>query len=110
MVRRKFNSKFFPPEKQKLTANGGVNTPNYCPNVPFAEVEQAIRELEKIHPAQVTTDKIKVLCARNRDAMPVVQPNLSKTGKEIVERSAQQLRMYDDMFDTHTPKAKEDVA
>ncbi len=79
-------------------------------DVPFAEVEQAIRELEKIHPAQVTTDKIKVLCARNRDAMPVVQPNLSKTGKEIVERSAQQLRMYDDMFDTHTPKAKEDVA
>jgi len=76
----------------------------------FAEVEQAIVELERIHPDHVTTDKIKVVCAKNREMAPVVQATLSETGQEIAERSIEHLRMYDDLFETHTVETKEDVA
>jgi len=76
----------------------------------FAEVEQAIVELERMHPDHVTTDKIKVVCAKNREMAPVVQATLSETGQEIAERSIEHLRMYDDLFETHTVETKEDVA
>lgn len=78
--------------------------------VDFTEVEQAIQELERIHPEHVTTDKIKVLCAKNRDMAPVVQAILSETGQEIADRSTEHLRMYDDLFNTHTAETKEDAA
>ncbi|KAB2951501.1 IS21 family transposase [Heliorestis acidaminivorans] len=73
----------------------------------FAEVEQAIATLKAIHPSHVTTDKVKILCAKNRD-MTVVQTPVSKTAQEIAERSLEHLRMYDDMFHTHLIKSKED--
>lgn len=76
----------------------------------FAEIEQAIQELEQIHPDHVTTDKIKVLCAKNRDLAPVVQATVSKPGQEIAERSMEHLRMYDELFDTGLAERKEGAA
>ncbi|MGF9715175.1 IS21 family transposase [Paenibacillus cisolokensis] len=76
----------------------------------FAEIEQAIQELEWIHPAHVTTDKIKVLCAKNRDLAPVVRTTHSETGQEIAERSVEHLRMYDELFDTRPTETKEGAA
>lgn len=78
-------------------------------DVGFTEVEQAIEALQRIHPSHVTTDKIKVLCAKNRE-MVVAHATLSKTGQEITDRSVEQLRAYDDLFHTDTLETKEDVA
>lgn len=79
-------------------------------NADFADIEKAIQELEQIHPEHVTTDKIKVPCAKNRELVPVVQAILSETGQETAERSIEHLRMYDDLFDTHPAETKGDAA
>jgi hypothetical protein len=79
-------------------------------DVGFMEVGQAIKELERIHPDHVTTDRIKVLCTKNRHKEPVVRAVLSETGQEIAARAAEHLRMYDDLFYTHTAVTKEDAA
>jgi transposase len=77
--------------------------------VALAEVERAIHELSRIHPSHVTTDKIKVLCAKNREIIPPVVP-LSQTTQEIADQAKQHLRMYDELFHTHTLESKEVIA
>lgn len=78
-------------------------------DVDYAEIERAIEELRCIHPSHVTTDKIKVLCAKNREKT-AIQETLSESGKEIADRSVEHLRAYDDLFHTHTLETKEDDA
>src|SRR5690606_7141057 len=67
-------------------------------NVTFAEIGMAVEELARIHPNHVTTDKIKVLCARNREMKTLTQTTPSEAGQEIVDRSMEQLRGYDDLL------------
>lgn len=65
------------------------------------EIEQSIEELRQIHPGQVTTDKIKVLCAKYREA--IVPPiSMSQETVDMMEMAIQHLKMYDTMFDTQT--------
>jgi hypothetical protein len=54
----------------------------------FAEVEQAIVELVCMHPDHVTTDKIKVVCTKNRESGDGAcgSATLSETRQEIAER------------------------
>lgn len=78
-------------------------------SVTLAEVEHAIEELCRIHPSHVTTDKIKVLCARNREKVEPVSP-LSQTTQEIADRAKAHLRAYDDLFRTHMSKPEEAIA
>lgn len=78
--------------------------------VELEEVEQAIQELERIHPSHVTIDKIKVLCAKNREKVFLQKASLSETGQETEARSVEHLRMYDTLFNTQTAEAKEAVA
>ena len=75
----------------------------------LAEVERAIEELSRIHPSHVTTDKVKVLCAKNRETVLPAAP-LSQDTEEIAERSRQHLRMYDELFQTDTLESKEAIA
>uniref|UniRef100_UPI0003716375 Mu transposase domain-containing protein n=1 Tax=Effusibacillus pohliae TaxID=232270 RepID=UPI0003716375 len=75
----------------------------------LSEVERAIDELCSIHPGHVTTDKIKVLCAKNRETLPPVMP-LSQTTQEIADQAKQHLRLYDELFHTHTLESKEVMA
>lgn len=75
----------------------------------FVEVERAIDELCCIHPSHVTTDKIKVLCAKHREVLPSAEP-LSQTAQEIAEQAKQHLCMYDELFQTHTLGSKEAIA
>jgi len=57
----------------------------------------------------VTTDKIKVLCAKHREVLPSAEP-LSQTAQEIAEQAKQHLCMYDELFQTHTLGSKEAIA
>ncbi|BCJ88608.1 IS21 family transposase [Effusibacillus dendaii] len=75
----------------------------------LAEVEHAIDELCHIHPSHVTTDKIKVLCARSRETAPPAA-TLSQTAQEIAERAKAHLRAYDDLFQTHISAPEEAIA
>jgi transposase len=67
----------------------------------LAEVERSIVELRSIHISHVVTDKIKVLCAKNRE-MTAPKAELSQSACEIADRAKEHLRMYDDLFHTHT--------
>lgn len=78
-------------------------------DVSLVEVESSITELCNIHTNHVTTDKIKVLCAKNREmAIPAVA--VSQTACEIADRAKEHLRMYDDLFHTHTLENEEAIA
>ena len=57
------------------------------------EIEEAIEILCRIHKSHVTTDKIKVLCAKNREPISKVVENTQDTN-EITKRSKEQLQQY----------------
>lgn len=57
----------------------------------------------------MTTDKIKVLCAKHREVLPSAEP-LSQTAQEIAEQAKQHLCMYDELLQTHTLGSKEAIA
>lgn len=63
------------------------------------EVEQSIQELQRIGPDHVTTDKIKVLCAKNR-IQEIAPPQISEETKAITHQAQRHLKMYDELFDT----------
>ncbi len=63
------------------------------------EVGQAIDGLCQIHKSHVTTDKIKVLCAKSREPATEVVAKTQET-REIVAHSREQLRQYDLLFET----------
>lgn len=75
----------------------------------IAEVEKSIKELRKINPSHVTTDKIKVLCAKNQNKTPPASP-VSRESKEITEQAKAHLKMYDELFKTETVGQKEAIA
>ncbi|GAA0356581.1 Mu transposase domain-containing protein [Bacillus horti] len=78
-------------------------------DVSLTEVECSIEELRAIHPNHVTTDKIKVLCAKNREiAIPTAA--LSKNECEIADQAKEHLRMYDELFYAHIQETKEVTA
>jgi transposase/transposase-like protein len=75
----------------------------------LAEVERSIAELCNIHVSHVVTDKIKVLCAKNREMFtPMAQP--SQTACEIADWAKEHLRMYDDLFHTQKLETEEAIA
>lgn len=51
----------------------------------FEEVEQSIEELRRIHPSHVTTDKIKVLCAKRQENKVAVAGSHSPETQEILD-------------------------
>jgi hypothetical protein len=75
----------------------------------LAKVERSIAELCAIHPSHVTTDKIKILCAKSQElSPPPVLP--SQAEQDIVEQAIQHLRIYDDIFKTRTIEPKGGIA
>jgi hypothetical protein len=76
--------------------------------VSIEEIEQSIEELRSIHPSHVTTEKIKVLCAKNREVLSSVP--VVKESNEIMTHAKEHLRMYDELFQTKTIGAKEAIA
>ncbi|WCK53272.1 IS21 family transposase [Aneurinibacillus sp. Ricciae_BoGa-3] len=75
----------------------------------IAEIEQSITKLKKINASHVTTDKIKILCAKNREIKPL-DSALSKETKDISEQSKAHLKMYDALFKTEEVGNKEAIA
>lgn len=75
----------------------------------LTEVERSIKQLCQIHPSHVTTDKIKVMCAKARESLPLQLP-CSQASQEIVEHAKKQMSQYDEIFGTHTVQAEEAIA
>ncbi len=75
----------------------------------MVEIERSIKELRKINPSHVTTDKIKILCAKNKNkVLPTVQN--SKESKDITEHAKANLKLYDELFQTDGVGKKEAIA
>ena len=68
------------------------------------EVEESIEELRSINPSHVTTEKIKVLCARNKQA---ILNAMTDDTNDIVTHARAHLKAYDVLFQTETLGAKE---
>jgi transposase-like protein len=77
--------------------------------VTLKEVECSVAELRQIHPDHVTTDKIKAMCARTREVLPG-QTLSSQESQDIETYAKQHLRLYDELFQTHTAVPEEAVA
>lgn len=77
--------------------------------VELKEIERSITELSKIHPNHVTTDKIKILCAKYRET-PTIPVPVSQDTKEIADYARHHLKMYDELFQTHSIDSKEEIA
>jgi hypothetical protein len=75
----------------------------------ISEIERSIKELRKINPSHVTTEKIKILCAKNKNNVPPSNHE-SKEAKEITEHARENLKMYDAMFKTEDVGKKEAIA
>jgi hypothetical protein len=73
------------------------------------EIERSVDELCKIHPSHVTTDKIKLLCAKNKEAIPS-SSQLSEETQDITDHAKEHLKMYDELFQTQTIGLKEAIA
>ncbi|TGA95455.1 IS21 family transposase [Sporolactobacillus shoreae] len=76
--------------------------------VSLSEVEQSIRTLFRIHPSHVTTDKIKILCARNQVEKQVL-PSGSEETRAIHKQAEMHLKLYDELFHTETVGQLEEV-
>jgi transposase len=77
--------------------------------VTLEEVEKSIKELCAIHPSHVTTDKIKVLCAKNRE-LRIAPVSDTKETKDITEHAKSQLKELDQLFQTENIGSKEAIA
>jgi transposase len=77
--------------------------------VSLEEVEISIQELCKLHPSHVTTDKIKILCAKNRETSFGSTANAKET-IEIANHAMEHLRDYDQLFQTDSLESKEGAA
>lgn len=78
----------------------------------LSTIEQSIEELRKMNPQHVTTDKIKVLCEKNREtllSLPEVV-HISKDTKAIEHHAQENLKEYDNLFQTGAIGAKEAIA
>lgn len=75
----------------------------------LSEVEYSIEKLRQIHPHHVTTDKIKVICAKQKEIQYDV-PELSENGREISEKAYEHLQKYKELFQTGDLSPKEAIA
>jgi transposase len=75
----------------------------------LSEIEQCIEELRKIHPSHVTTDKIKILCAKNKNKVLSSVPK-SKETKDIKDYAKSNLKLYDELFQTEAVGKEEAIA
>lgn len=75
----------------------------------IAEVEKSIKELRKINPSHVTTNKIKVLCAKNQNGTPQIS-TVSNESKEITDQAKAHLKKYDELFKTETVGLEGEIA
>lgn len=68
--------------------------------VTLKEIESSINQLRNIHPSHVTTEKIKLLCAKQKEEqIPVLTYSSQKT-IDIEHYSKKHLQTYDQMFQT----------
>ncbi|MGY0695025.1 IS21 family transposase [Virgibacillus sp. FSP13] len=74
----------------------------------LVEIENGIEELRKIHPSHVTTDKIKILCAKNQEASSLATFDKEVSG--ITNHAKEQLRAYDELFQTKSLGKKGEIA
>lgn len=72
----------------------------------LAEVKIAIAELHAMNARHVTTDNIKLVCAKNRDKQVRREVLLGNAGKDISEHAMDQLRQYDALLGTSTARLK----
>ncbi|MFB9989313.1 IS21 family transposase, partial [Bacillus benzoevorans] len=75
----------------------------------LSEIERSIKELCRIHPSHVTTDKIKILCAKNKNTAVSSVPK-SKETNDITEHAKANLKMYDELFQTESVGKEEAIA
>lgn len=75
----------------------------------ICEIERSIEELRKIHASHVTTDKIKVLCAKNKNKVLSSVPK-SKETKDITDYAKTNLKLYDELFQTEAIGKEEAIA
>ena len=78
-------------------------------DISLAELEQAIGELRKMHPNHVTTDKIKIICAKRRETPKVIVQKEQQT-KEFETQAKRHLNEYADLFGTVPTDHKEVAA
>lgn len=74
----------------------------------LGEVEQSIQTLCRINPSHVTTDKIKILCARNQVQKWVISSGSEET-RAISEQAKIHLKLYDELFHTETVGQLEEI-
>ena len=75
----------------------------------ISEVEKSIEELRRINPSHVTTDKIKILCAKNKSTVLISVP-ISKETKDITDHAKANLKLYDELFQTELVGKQEAIA
>lgn len=69
-----------------------------------AEVEKSIQELSQIHPKHISTDKIKILCAKKietpsiLDALVNISEETSEETQEITDQALRHLKLYDKLL------------
>ena len=67
--------------------------------VTLKEIESSINQLRNIHPSHVTTEKIKLLCAKQKEEQTPVLTYSSQ--KQLILNTIQKhLQTYDQMFQT----------
>jgi hypothetical protein len=80
-----------------------------CNEANLEEVQRSIKQLEQLHPSHVTTDKVKAICAKQRE-VPMPSLQLSQASQAILQQSEAQLRQYDELFGTQTIQMEEAIA
>src|SRR5690606_12713623 len=73
------------------------------------EVQHSIKQLEKLHPSHVTTDKGMSSWGRHREGMAPSSP-LSEASQAILQQAEAHMRQYDELFGTQTIQTKEAIA
>ncbi|TKI87726.1 IS21 family transposase [Bacillus mycoides] len=68
--------------------------------VTLKEIECSITQLRSLHPSHVTTEKIKLLCAKQNEKQSPILTYSSQKTIDIEQHSKQHLQIYDQMFQT----------
>ena len=78
-------------------------------DISLTKLENSIARLCEMHPRHVTTDKIKVLCAKQKENAPEVT-ELSENGYEIEDLAQRHLQQYKELFQMGDLSPKEVIA
>ena len=68
--------------------------------ITIKQIEKSIQELSTLHPSHITTDKIKLICAKQREALHLPKDYSSQKTIDIEHYSKQHLQTYDQLFQT----------